>query len=110
MDGLPFKVIPKGEVAKHLKVGAVAGSVTDVFDVAGADALLAGGHPVTGGLLLSGKVGLHGGHARVDKKQGSVSLRNEGEAGQTKMLFAFKKLQVHFTQLVDAKGVRIFHW
>ena len=33
--------------------------------------------------VLSGKVGLHGGHARVDKKQGSVSLRNEGEAGQT---------------------------
>ena len=81
VDGVPLEVVAEGEVAQHLKIGAVTGGVTDVLNVAGADALLAGGHPVAGRLLLPGEVGLHRGHARVDEQQGRVVLRNEGEAG-----------------------------
>ena len=61
VDGVPLEVVAEGEVAQHLKIGAVAGGLADVLDVAGADALLAGAHPVAGGLLLPGEVGLHGG-------------------------------------------------
>ena len=48
-NGLPLEVIPKGEVAQHLKIGAVAVGVAHVFNVAGADTLLAGGHTPPGG-------------------------------------------------------------
>ena len=51
VDGVPLEVVAEGEVAQHLKIGAVAGGVADVLDVAGADALLAGGHAMTGRLL-----------------------------------------------------------
>src|SRR5699024_12233120 len=57
VDGVPLEVVAEGEVAQHLKVGAVAGGVADVLDGAGADALLVGGHPVAGGLLLAGERG-----------------------------------------------------
>ena len=39
MNGLCLKVIAKGEVAQHLKEGAVAGCLSDIFNIAGADAL-----------------------------------------------------------------------
>ena len=42
-DGLVLEVIAEGEVAQHLEEGAVAGGLADVLDIAGADALLAGG-------------------------------------------------------------------
>ncbi len=80
-NGLLLEVVAKGEVAQHLKVGAVAGGVADVFNVAGADTLLTGRHPVAGRLLLSGEVGFHRGHAGIDEEQGGVVLGDEGEAG-----------------------------
>ena len=100
MDGLLLEVVAEGEVAQHLKVGAVAGGLTDVLDVAGADALLAGGHSVTGRLLLPGKKGLHRGHAGVDEQQAGVVLRDQGKAGQTQVSLGLKEGQKHLTQLV----------
>ena len=58
MNGLCLKVIAKGEVAQHLKEGAVAGCLSDIFNIAGADALLAGSNSSSGRDLLSGKVRL----------------------------------------------------
>ena len=40
-----LKVIAEGKVSQHLEKGAVAGGLSDVLDIAGTDALLAGGHP-----------------------------------------------------------------
>ena len=77
VDGLLLEVVAEGEVAQHLKVGAVAGGVADVLDIAGADALLAGADPVAGGLLLAGEVGLHGRHAAVDEQQRGVILGHQ---------------------------------
>ena len=102
VDGVPLEVVAEGEVAQHLKVGAVAGGVADVLDIAGADALLAGGHPVAGRLLLPGEPGLHGRHAAVDEQQGGVVLGDEGEAGQAQMPLCLKEFQEHLAQLVEA--------
>ncbi len=46
--GFVLEVIAEGEIPEHLKVGAVAGGLTDPLDVGGADALLAGGDPGVG--------------------------------------------------------------
>ena len=37
-----LEIIAEGEVAQHLKVGAVPGGLADILNVAGADAFLAG--------------------------------------------------------------------
>ena len=66
-NGVLLEVVAEGEVAQHLKIGAVAVGLADVLNVAGADALLAGGHPVPGRLLLPGEPSLHGGHAAVNQ-------------------------------------------
>ena len=108
-DGFLFKIVPEGEVAQHLEVGAVAGGLADVLNVAGADALLTGAYPAAGGLLLPGEPGLHGGHAAVDQQQGGVVLRDQGEAGQTEMALALEKFQEHLPQLVQAVRFGFFH-
>ena len=102
VDGVPLEVVTEGEVAQHLKIGAVAGGVADVLDVAGTDALLAGAHAVTGRLLLAGEEGLHGGHAGVDEEQGRVVLGNQGKAGQAQMPFGLEEGEEHLAQLVYA--------
>ena len=101
-NGFLLEVIAEGEVAQHLKIRAVAGRVADVFNVAGADALLTGGDAVARGLFLAGEPGLHGGHACVDEQDGFVVLRNERKAWQTQMALRFKELQVHLAQLIEA--------
>ena len=109
MDGVLFEVVAEGEIAQHLKIGAVAVGVADILDVPGADALLAGGHPVAGGLLLPGEVGLHRGHARVDEQQRRVVLGDEGKAGQAQVAFGLEELQEHLPQLIQAVGLGIVH-
>ena len=101
-NGFLLEVVAEGEVAQHLKIRAVAGRMADVFDIAGADALLTGGDAVARRLFLAGEPGLHGGHACVDEQDGFVVLRNEGKARQTQMAFGFEKLQVHLAQLIEA--------
>ena len=108
-DGFLLEVIAEGEVAQHLEEGAVAVGVADVVDVAGADALLAGADPVTGGLLLALEPGLHGSHTGVDEEQGLVVLGDQGEAGQTQVaVLLLKVAEEHLPQLVEAV-VRMGH-
>ena len=108
-DGFLLEVITEGEVAQHLEEGAVAVGVADVVDVAGADALLAGADPVTGGLLLALEPGLHGSHTGVDEEQGLVVLGDQGEAGQTQVaVLLLKVAEEHLPQLVEAV-VRMGH-
>ena len=109
VDSLVLEVIAEREVAQHLKIGAVAGSVADVLNIAGTDALLAGGDPVTGRLLLAGEVGLHGRHAGVDQQQRGIVLGNQGKAGQTQMVFGLKEVQEHFPQLVETVVLGLRH-
>ena len=101
VDGVPLEVVAEREIAQHLEIGAVAGGVADVLNVAGADALLAGTDAVAGGLLLAGEPGLHGGHAGVDEQQAGVVLGDEGETAKAQMALALKELEKQFPQLVE---------
>ena len=101
-DRLMLEVVAEREVAEHLKVGAVARGVTDVVDVARADALLASADAAARRLLLALEPGLHGGHARVDEQDGLVVLRDQGKAGQAQVALALKEAEEHLSQLVEA--------
>ena len=58
MNGLCLKIIAKGEIAQHLKKGAMAGSFSDILNIAGADTLLTGGHAFPWRNLLPCKIWL----------------------------------------------------
>ena len=58
VDGFRFEIVTKREVSQHLKKCAVAGCLSDIFNITGADALLTGRHTSARRDLLSGKIGL----------------------------------------------------
>ena len=109
VDRLGLEIVAEREVAEHFKVRAVAGGVADVFNVAGADALLAGGHAVARRLLLTGEERLHRCHAGVDEQQRRVVLRDQGKAGQAQVAFRLKEMQEHFPQLVETVILGLRH-
>ena len=109
VDGLGLEIVAEREVAEHFKVRAVARGVADVFNVAGADALLAGGHAVARRLLLAGEERLHRRHAGVDEQQRRIVLRDQGKAGQAQMAFCLKKVQEHFPQLIETVILGLRH-
>ena len=102
VDRLGLKVVSEGEIAQHLKEGAMSGSLSDIVDIAGTDALLAGGNPASGRDLSACEPGLHRCHACIDEQKALVIMRNERKARECKMSFAFKKLQIHLTQFIYA--------
>ena len=57
-DGLFFEIITEGEVAQHLKEGAVAGSLADILQITRADTFLACSHTCAGRDLLSCEIRL----------------------------------------------------
>ncbi|MPM16644.1 hypothetical protein SDC9_63025 [bioreactor metagenome] len=97
---LVLKIIAEREVAQHLKIGAVAGSLADILNVAGADAFLAGAYPAAGRLLFSLEPGLHGSHARVNQQERGVVLGDKGKACQPQMPLCLKKGEEHLPQFV----------
>ncbi len=86
----------------------MTGSDTHALDIRGADALLAGGHAVTGRLFLSQKPLFHGGHAAVDQQQAGVVLGHQREAVQTQVALALKEAQVLFTQFIQTGPLHRF--
>ena len=100
VNGLALEVVAEGEVAQHLEEGAVAGGLANVLDIAGADALLAGGNAVARRLLLAGEERLHRRHAGVDEQKRRVVLRDERKARQAEMTLGLKELEVHLAQLI----------
>ena len=68
LNSLLLKVIPKGEVAEHLKICAVARGMTDALKVGGADTFLTGGNPDRGGRNFPRKVLFHRSHTRIYKQ------------------------------------------
>ena len=108
-NGLVLEVIAEGEVAQHLEIGAVAGGLADILDVAGTDALLAGADPVTGRLHLTLEIGLHWRHAGIDEQQRRIILGDQRKAGQAQVTLAFKERKEHFAQFIYAVRLGI-HW
>ena len=107
-NDLFLEVILEGEVAQHLKEGAVAGRDAHTLDIRGTDALLAGGHTMTGRLFLCQEPLLHGSHAAVDQQQAGIVLRHQREAVQTQMALTFKKAQVLFAQFIQTGPLHKF--
>ena len=100
-DGFMLEVVAEGEVAEHLKIRAVARGLADVFNVAGADALLAGADTVARRLLVALEIGLHRRHAGVDEQQARIILRDEREARQTQVPLRLEKAQEHLAQFIQ---------
>ena len=64
-----LEVIAEREVSEHLKEGTVAGCLTNILQVTGTDALLAGGDSASRRNLLSCKPWLHRCHSGIDNEQ-----------------------------------------
>ncbi len=105
VDGVPFEVVAEGEVAQHLKISAVAGGLADVFDVAGADALLAGADPVAGGLLLAGEVGLHGAMPLLMSSREASSWGTREKLGRRRCSLLSKKARNISRNSFSPKGL-----
>ena len=99
-SGFFLEVVAKGEVAQHFKVGAVAVGLADVFNVGGADALLAAGALGVGCGFGMQEVVLQGCHARVDEQQAGVILGHKGSTGKAGVVLAFKERQERLAQFV----------
>ena len=97
-----FKIISKGKIAEHLKKCSMPGRFSDILDISGTDALLAGRDPAPGRSLRSGKPRLHRCHTCVDQKQTLVIMRNQREARKHQVPLALKKFQVHPAQFIYA--------
>ena len=74
--------------------------VTYAVKVGRADALLAGGYAIAGGLFFTREKLFHGCHARVDEQKRFVVDGNKGERGQAKVTLAFKESKILFAQFV----------
>ena len=106
-DGLVLEVVAEGEVAQHLKEGAMARGLADVVYVAGAHALLASADAAAGRLLLAGEVRLERRHAGVYKQKRRVVLRDERKARQAQVPLGFKKAQKHLPELVKPESLHV---
>ena len=102
--GVLLEVIAEGEVAQHLEVGAVAGGLADVFDIGGADALLAAGgtEAAVRQEFLAGEVLFQRRHAGIDEQKACLILRHQRRRGQAGMPLADKKFEKTLTQLVQS--------
>ena len=87
----------------------MTGSLTDVFNIAGTDALLASADTLAGRLDLTLEIRLHGSHTGIDQKQGLVILGDQGKTGKAQVLLALKIGQEHFAQFIYAVGF-LCHW
>jgi hypothetical protein len=85
----------------------MASSFTDILNITGTDALLAGADSLAGRLSLALEVGLHRSHTGVDKQKACIVLRDQREAGKAQMILGFKEAEEHFTQLIKSE---FFHF
>ena len=108
-DGLVLEIVAEGEVAEHLKIRAVARRLADVFNVTGADALLAGADAVARRFLVALEVGLHRRHAGVDEQQACIVLRDERKARQAQVFLRLEKAQEHLAQFIQTIRFHIIY-
>ena len=103
-----LEIIAEGEIAQHLKEGAVASVLADILNIAGTDALLACGHAVSRRNLLSGKIGLEGRHTGIDDKKTVVIVGYKRKTLHSKMSLALKILEEHSPEFVYAAILHVY--
>ncbi len=103
LDCFGFKVVPKAEVAQHLKEGVMPRGVTNIFQIVvftpGAQAGLTTGR--SGGLRrghLTGKDRFKRHHTGIGKKQGRI-IGNERRTRLHPVITAFKIVQKRFSDI-----------
>ena len=74
--------------------------ISHVFNVRGADALLAGGDPLVGRGGQPQEEFLHRGHAGVDEQQAGVVPGHQGEGGQPGVALFLEEPQKMFPEIV----------
>ena len=103
-----LEIIAEGEVSEHFKISAVSCGLTDILDITGADALLAGADTLAGRYGFALEIGLHGCHAGVYEQKTCVVMRYQREAGQTLVTLAFKKREEHLSKFVKSKCFHLY--
>ena len=82
MDRLALEVVAEGEVAEHLEEGVVVRGAADVLDVAGAEALLAGGGALEAGAAAAEELALELVHPRAGEEERLVLRRGDEGVGR----------------------------
>ena len=99
-DRLALEIITEAEVAKHFEERVVSRSPSDIVDVAGSQALLAGCGPGEFQLALAEEVVLELVHARGREKNGRVPAWHEHVTGAPDATLRFKERQIRFAEFV----------
>ena len=105
LNRLLLEVIPKREVAEHLKKCVMPSRAAHVLDVVGADALLRTGGSRRGSLLLAQKNRLERQHSRNGEQHRWV-VGNQRSAGHPLVAALGIEVQESLTDLLSAAGRR----
>jgi len=100
VDGLPLEIVAEGKVAEHLEKGVVPRSAAHILDVAGAEALLAGGGPGELELARAEEVILKLVHSRRREQHGGIPAGHEHVARPADAAFRLEKGEVGFAEFV----------
>ena len=103
LTSFPLEVISKGEVAQHLKIGAMTGILAHAVDIQGTDALLAVGDPGGRRGELAGEIMLQRCNTGVDEQQGIVVLGHQGKTFQPQVALAFKKAEKPLSDFIESQ-------
>ena len=108
VNRLSLKIISEGEIAQHLKKGAVAGCLSHIFNIAGTDTFLAGSHSPAGRNLCSCKIRLQRSHTGIDQQKALVIVRHERKALHRQVSLTLKKFQKHSAKFIYAILFHLF--
>ena len=100
VDRLALEVVAEAEVAEHFEERVVAGGPPHVVDVAGAEALLAGGRLREVELALAEEVILELVHAGRREQHRGIPAGHEDVAGAADAALRFEERQIGFPQFI----------
>ena len=103
-----FEVVSEGEVTEHFEISSVAVVLTNVVDIGGTDAFLAGGYSVARGFFLAKEPFFHRCHTGVDEKKALIIFGEKGKAGKPFVTFAFKKAEEAFADVIYAHPFHVY--
>ena len=111
MDRLALEIVAEAEVAQHLEERVVVGRAAHVVDVAGPQALLAGGGPGELQLAAAQEVVLELVHAGGREEHRGVPAGDQHVAGPADTPLGLEEGQILFAEFVGFHGnTSRWHW
>ncbi len=101
-DRFLLEVIAERKVSEHFKESAVAGRLSDILKIAGADTFLAGRDSSPRRNLLPCEPGFHRSHAGVNDEKRRIVVRNKRETVETQASLFLEERKEHLAELIDA--------